>query len=186
MSPAIESTVKFSFHSLSFSRTLQLGTLLWTSGHEPMSTLLTITLVGVFDHPPMHLSIFCHLVRAELKKGQVKQAKRCFSGNFIQLLPGSHTSLPGHLRDVILFLSLSSGSPSSQPYLLCVQRETPEQHPCQVQLAPLSVQLTGPLGFLRVSPSYRDCASSLQSNITLTARVFVLILFQSLVSVSEV
>lgn len=39
-----------------------------------------------------------------------------------------------------------------------------------------AAQLTGPLGFQSVSPSYRDCASSLQRSITLTAWIFVLIL----------
>lgn len=62
-------------------------------------------------------------------------------GDFIQPLLRSHGPLPGHLRDVILsvffvsflWLSLQSALP-----VFYVLGETPEQHPCQVQLALLS------------------------------------------------
>lgn len=62
-------------------------------------------------------------------------------GDFIRLLVRSHGPLPGQLRDVILsvfFVSFLWLSPQSALPVFYVLGETPERHPCQVQLALLS------------------------------------------------
>lgn len=92
-------------------------------------------------------------------------------GDFIQPLLWSHGPLPGHLRDVILsvffvsflWLSLQSALPvfffmssGGDSWAASLPGSTGFTQ-CRG-----AAQFTGPLGFLSILPSYRDCASSLQ------------------------
>lgn len=103
--------------------------------------------------------------------------------NFIQPLLWTHRPLPGHLRDIILSVFIMSFLCLSFQWalpVLCPQGDAwAASLPGSTAFAQCrgAAQLRDPLGFLSILPSCRVCASSLQRTITLTAWIFVLILW---------
>lgn len=93
---------------------------------------------------------FLPLIQVRIVLGGENRASKTSQMSFWwQLHPAasgeSHFTLPGHLRDGILSVlfgsfSLVSFQSAFTFFLFSIQRETPEQHPCQVQLAPLSAE----------------------------------------------